>query len=225
MNEKLTSCAICPYKATERYCRSTDGRFPEFCPTKNKGDLIEKSLQTYTSNYELCEFAKQAAIQEAQGYTNNKLGYRHVRAVKTRIEEIIEFVNKMNYKRLGLAFCFGLRNEAKVVNGLFKSKGLTVASVVCKVGRIDKERIGVPKNQQVVTDSVETMCNPILQASILNSEKTEFNILLGLCVGHDSLFLKHSEALCTVLAVKDRVLGHNPLAAIYNLNSYHSYLK
>ena len=58
------------------------------------------------------------------------------------------------------------------------------------------------------------MCNPIYQAKLLNHEKTDFNILLGLCVGHDSLFFKFAEAPTTVLAVKDRVTGHNPLAAI-----------
>ena len=65
------------------------------------------------------------------------------------------------------------------------------------------------------------MCNPIYQAKILNKAKTEFNILLGLCVGHDSLFFKYAKAPTTVLAVKDRVTGHNPLAAIYLSHSYY----
>jgi len=51
-----------------------------------------------------------------------------------------------------------------------------------------------------------------------NDEQTEFNIVMGLCVGHDSLFLKYSNAPCTVLAAKDRLLGHNPLAAIYTVD-------
>lgn len=65
------------------------------------------------------------------------------------------------------------------------------------------------------------MCNPIAQAKILNAAGTDFNILLGLCVGHDSLFIKYSQAMVTVFAVKDRVLGHNPLAAVYNYESYY----
>ena len=69
------------------------------------------------------------------------------------------------------------------------------------------------------------MCNPVLQAKILNDEKTDLNIMLGLCVDHDSLFLKCSDALCTVLAAKDRLLGRNPLAAIYNLDGYYQSLK
>ena len=55
----------------------------------------------------------------------------------------------------------------------------------------------------------------------MNAEKTELNIVMGLCVGHDSLFNKYSEALVTTLVVKDRVLGHNPAAALYNANSYY----
>jgi len=43
---------------------------------------------------------------------------------------------------------------------------------------------------------------------------------VGLCVGHDSLFLKHSKALVTVLVNKDRVLGHNPVAALYGAKVY-----
>jgi len=55
----------------------------------------------------------------------------------------------------------------------------------------------------------------------LNKSKTDLNILLGLCVGHDSLFIKYSDAPITVLAVKDRVMGHNPLAAVYLSNGYY----
>ena len=52
---------------------------------------------------------------------------------------------------------------------------------------------------------------------------TDFNLMLGLCVGHDSMFLKYSEALVSVIAVKDRLLGHNPLAALYS--GYYAFLE
>ena len=55
----------------------------------------------------------------------------------------------------------------------------------------------------------------------MNEEKTQFNILLGLCVGHDTLAIKYLEAPVTVLAVKDRVTGHNPLAAVYMAEGYY----
>lgn len=53
---------------------------------------------------------------------------------------------------------------------------------------------------------------------------THFNIMLGLCIGHDSLFLKFVEGLTTVFAVKDRVTGHNPIAALYTSKSYYQRL-
>ena len=69
------------------------------------------------------------------------------------------------------------------------------------------------------------MCNPIAQAEIINEEKPDWVILLGLCVGHDTLFLKYCKQPVTVLAVKDRVLAHNPLAAIYLSSSrYYGHL-
>ena len=68
------------------------------------------------------------------------------------------------------------------------------------------------------------MCNPILQAKILNQEQTDLNVVIGLCVGHDSMFYKYSEALCTTLVTKDRVLGHNPAAALYQADSYYAKL-
>ncbi|MEF9973420.1 MAG: DUF1847 domain-containing protein, partial [Clostridia bacterium] len=89
----------------------------------------------------------------------------------------------------------------------------------------DKSRLGLTDDEKICGGGHESMCNPIGQALVLNQEKTEFNILLGLCVGHDSLFLKHADALCTVLAVKDRLLGHNPLAAVYTSPSYYKYLR
>ena len=63
-----------------------------------------------------------------------------------------------------------------------------------------------------------------MQAKILNKEKTDMNIVMGLCVGHDSLFYKYSEALVTTLVAKDRVMGHNPAAALSTSESYYGQL-
>ena len=59
---------------------------------------------------------------------------------------------------------------------------------------------------------------------MLNKAKTDLNVVVGLCVGHDSLFYKYAEGLCTTLITKDRVLGHNPAAALYQVNSYYKRL-
>lgn len=80
-------------------------------------------------------------------------------------------------------------------------------------------------SEKIRPGTAESMCNPVLQAMVLNRARTDFNIVMGLCVGHDSIFLKHSEAYCTVLVAKDRPTGHNPAAAVYTLDSYYRYLK
>lgn len=226
MESSYPQCARCPYKPSDRLCRTEDGKAPDFCPTKNLEATRQKSLEMYENDEHLCEFARQASLQESSGYQFREKGYAMVRASKSRIEEIIEFAGRMNYKRIGLAFCIGLRKEAKVVEQLFTDGGFEMVSAVCKVGRSGKENIGVKREEQIDPSlEAESMCNPVLQAMILNEGKTELNVLLGLCVGHDSMFLKFAEAPCTVLAVKDRLLGHNPLAAIYNIDSYYRSLK
>ncbi len=132
---------------------------------------------------------------------------------KTRVKEIIDFCKQMKYKKIGLAFCVGLAKEANIFIQILKKHGFEVESIICKVGSVGRKIIGI-ENCDV------PMCNPIGQAKFLNEEKTQFNIVLGLCVGHDTLFFKYSEAPVTVLAVKDRVLAHNPLGALYLSDSY-----
>jgi len=39
--------------------------------------------------------------------------------------------------------------------------------------------------------------------------------MMGLCVGHDILFLKHSTAETTPLVVRDCSTGNNPVAVLY----------
>ncbi len=224
MTSTLSDCARCPFAASERLCRTPGGKAPAFCPTRDLKQLTDTSLEIYKQD-KYAEFARQASIQEAEAYADRELGYERVRPAKTRIEEIAEFARKMNFQRLGLAFCVGLRREAKAVAELYSNQNFEVVSVICKAGCLDKNLIGLDDEQKITPHQPETMCNPVNQALILNHSNTDLNILLGLCVGHDSIFLKEAQAPCTILAVKDRVLGHNPLAAVYNINSYYRSLK
>jgi uncharacterized metal-binding protein len=224
MSSESPNCALCPIPASDRLCKHEGGRSPLFCPTLTKGKLLARCLEEYEKP-ELREFARQSSIQEGEGYGDRELGYGRVKPMKPRILEVIEFARRMNYGRLGLVFCVGLRNEAKVVERLFSSHGFEVISVICKVGRVAKETIGVSEDQKIDIGSFESMCNPIMQAMVVNDASTELNVLMGLCVGHDSLFFKYAAAPCTVLAVKDRLLGHNPLAAIHTIDSYYRSLK
>jgi len=224
MTQEYPGCAKCPFQAPERLCQKEDGKSPPFCPTKNKAAVIERAAAELKKP-EVYEFARQASIQEGQGYADKALGYQKTKPVKPRILEIIEFARKMKYKKLGLVFCMGLRNEAKVVENILSVNGFDIVSSLCKIGREPKETIGIRDDQKIKIGAFEAMCNPIAQAYVMNDEKTEFNVMMGLCVGHDSLFLKYSEAPCTVFVVKDRLLGHNPLAAVYNIDSYYRFLK
>jgi uncharacterized metal-binding protein len=224
MDQPLPACARCPFQPPERLCQNAEGKAPPFCPTLNKNEAVAAAMCEYEKP-EILEFARQASIQEGEGYAGREQGYDHVRPLKPRIQETIEFAKKMNYRRLGFAFCMGLRKEAVVVEKLLTGAGFEVVSTLCKVGRTPKEKIGVQDDQKIRIGSFESMCNPIAQAFLVNDAGTDFNVMLGLCVGHDSLFLKYAEAPCTVLAAKDRLLGHNPLAAIYNIDSYYRALK
>jgi len=224
MTKELAGCARCPIQTKDRLCQTEDGKSPSFCPTNNYQAVVDAAAEELKKP-DILEFARQASIQESEGYANRELGYEHVKPVKPRIQETIEFARRMNYKRLGLAFCLGLRPEAKIVEKLFASQGFEVVSALCKMGRTPKEDIGVRDDQKINIGCFESMCNPIAQAFVMNEEKTEFNIIMGLCVGHDSLFLKYADAPCTVLAAKDRLLGHNPLAAIYTIDTYYRSLK
>lgn len=198
----MYTCASCTVHACEKEGAE---HFPKNCPVlmKDKMDEILEKYEPYR------EFFTAAARVEAEGYCQ-----------WPRLRETIELCRKMGYKRLGLAFCGGFKSEAKTVENILRSKGFEVVSAMCKIGGVDKEGFGMPENCKVHPGGYEPICNPIGQAELLNEQKTEFNIVLGLCVGHDSLFLKHSEALATVLVAKDRVMGHNPCAAIYTANSY-----
>ena len=224
MKKEIAGCARCPVVTRERLCQKEDGKSPDFCPTKNCQEAVNRALEELKKP-EILEFAQQASIQEAEGYADKDLGRDHVRPIKPRILETVEFARKMNYKRLGFVFCLGLVPEAKIVEKFLTAQGFEVVSTLCKVGRVPKENIGIRDDQKINIGCFESMCNPIAQAYVMNQEQTEFNIVMGLCVGHDSLFLKYADAPCTVLAAKDRLLGHNPLAAVYTIDTYYRALK
>ena len=198
----MYTCASCTVHACEK---ANAEHYPKNCPVLKK-EFMEEVVRQYEPYR---EFFHVGARIEAEGYCQ-----------WPRLRETMELCQRMGYKKVGLAFCAGFKNEAKTVERLLRNKGFEVVSALCKVGGIDKEDFGMPADHKVNPGGYEPICNPIGQAELLNEQGTEFNIVLGLCVGHDSLFLKHSEALATVLVAKDRVMGHNPCAAIYTADGY-----
>lgn len=220
----VVDCGACEFSGQDKICVTPKGKGGKGCPTLGKKKILGKAKSAYEPS-EIMEFARQASIQEGQCYIGRTERPFVMHPVKPRIQEICEFANKMGYTRLGLAFCAGLAKEAAIVERIFLKQGFEVVSVICKVGAVSKEFIGIQDSEKVrVGPNHESMCNPIFQAMALNDAETDFNILLGLCVGHDSLFFKYAEAPVTVLAVKDRMTGHNPLAAIYTSGTYYGWV-
>jgi len=218
------SCACCELDFLSRICLLDSRQGSKGCPSLTKADVLSEANKEY-DDPTVREFARQASIQEAECYANRDQRPYILQPTKTRLVEVIEFAKKMDYKRLGLAFCIGLTREAAAVNDILEAHGFEVVSVLCKAGRTSKGNIGLTEDQKIYRGMDEPMCNPIYQAKLFNHENTDFNILLGLCVGHDSLFFKYVESPTTVLAVKDRVTGHNPLAAVYLSESDYQKIK
>ena len=187
---------------------------PEFCPMKTSEDLVKSTRDMYDQDR-----IRKIYVPATETATNTYQVIRGARmAVRPRIKEIVEFSKLMGFKRLGVAFCIGLRDEAKrVVDVLEQYGGFEVASSLCKCGGVDKFTLGVRKIGEASRH--EAACNPILQADLLNQAKTDLNIIVGLCLGHDIIFTQNSEAPVTTLIVKDRLLGHNPVIALYS--GYH----
>lgn len=179
------------------------------CPSKDE-QVKEQAKQLYNEP-ENHRIAYCAALTEAGGYCQD-----------TRLIEIIKFLHRGGYHKIGIAFCTGLFKETQEVVNILEYNGFEVVSIICKNGSITKDFLGITDEQAVRGScKTETMCNPIGQALFLNQQKTDFNLMLGLCVGHDTLFIKYSDAPITALAVKDRVTGHNPLAPVYLAQGYY----
>ena len=205
-NEVKRSCIDC----TIGSCNLKDSPFPGFCTTTNMDEAV---LADAMKEYEEPENRKvtiAAAEVEADNYMR-----------MTRLEETIEFAKKIGAKKLGIATCLGLLKESNTLAKILRSHGFEVVGAACKAGMQKKVGVGIPERCEVVG---ENMCNPILQAKYLNSQKTDLNVLIGLCVGHDSLFYKYAEAPVTTLIAKDRVLAHNPVGALYQTGSYYKKL-
>lgn len=192
-------------------CNKEQGTYPDFCLTTHMNEDVLKEAMACYEEEENRKSMIAAAEVEYEFYGQF-----------TRVEEIMEYAKKMGAKKLGIATCVGLIKESRILADIFRRHGFEVYGVACKAGVQKKVSVGIPEK---CTGIGENMCNPILQAKLLNEAKTDLNVVMGLCVGHDSLFYKYSDALVTTAVTKDRVLGHNPAAALYTADFYYSKLK
>lgn len=190
-------------------CYRHDRRYPQICATidlspEERAELVE----LYGGDSRDAVISRASA--EVEGLYYGKIN---------RVEETIAFARRIGARRIGIATCVGLIEETRILVEILRTAGFETRTALCKAGSIDKTEIGVPETLKI-NRGFEACCNPILQARLLNREKTGLNVIMGLCVGHDSLFSRHSEAPVTTLVAKDRVLGHNPVAGLYTVKSY-----
>ena len=208
MTYQSPGCAYCP--STVRACRhgESETRGPGFCPSNVDEEGIERAWERY-EDPEVRRIACASALVESAGYCR-----------WTRVEEICAFAREMGFTKIGIATCISMVDLARTLSGILESHGFEVASAACKNGGVPKERLGLRDEDKIRPGTYEAMCNPLAQAELLNDAGCELNVVLGLCVGHDSLFFKHSKGLATTLVAKDRVLAHNPVGALQLADTY-----
>lgn len=204
-------CATC-----SQACCSEPGAkpYPRNCPTAAEVELTQQVEAIYINDEETRRLALAAARTEAEGYCR-----------QTRLEEVMAFATRIGATRLGIAHCVGLSHEASLLQDILEARGFEAHALCCKVGSLPKEKVGLRDDEKVHPGSYEALCSPVAQARLFNKLGTQLNVLVGLCVGHDSLFFRYSDAPVTVLVAKDRVTGHNPVAALYTSHSYYRKLK
>ena len=207
---KKQTCSLSCSECAVRNCYRKDKTFPAFCLTEQYPDAVERTKKLYVASTTDGKLARAAAEIEGEYYGR-----------LTRLEETIRFAKKLGVKKLGIASCIGLLDEASLYAQIVRTAGIETKTVICKVGGVDKCDIGLPDGLKVCPGCNESCCNPALQARILNEWGAELNVLVGLCVGHDAIFTRHSKAPVTTFIVKDRVLGHNPAAALYTAKFYY----
>lgn len=200
-------CDVC----SEQGCKAGQpGKF-QLCPTNVSGIEKEEIIEKY--NDPEISRVMHAAARTERGTLQMVNGV--LTPVRPRISEIMAFATEMGYKKIGVAFCLAARDEAQRLTKVLEARGFEVYSVMCRNFGITKEQIGTPK-EDCIRSETETVCNPLYQAELLNRAGTELNVVVGLCVGHDMMFNKHSTGLVTTLLVKDRMTCNNPAGPLYS---------
>jgi uncharacterized metal-binding protein len=208
MTEMDVQCGYCGKKGC---FRGDMTQAPEFCPSKLEPEALKEARGKLEE-------------PETRGLAQDVARTWRGMAGKNRIELTMEYARLRGYNRLGLAFCVGLSQEAELLSNALINEGFEVISAGCMCGSLCSDDVGLPEEDKIMAGRRQPMCNPIGQAAVLDKEGSQLNIMLGLCVGDDVLFIKHSKAPVTVIAVKDFALAHNPLGALYTSKALFSRL-
>lgn len=183
-------CTNCNF---DKQCRSTEAcKATRFEP--------EEVIQKYTAEAKIVQAAASLVDHGRAG-------------TLSRLQETIVFAKQMNYKRIGLAYCYGMEKEVQQIAEVFRNNELNVRAVSCTVGGISQNEVNPESSFCTVS------CNPIGQATQLNRENVDLVIMIGLCLGHDILFQREIKADFTTLVVKDRVHNHAPLNELNHIEA------
>ena len=178
------------------------------CPMKISPEIEKKARELYTTDEFIKKSTAIASIVEAKGYIH-----------WPRLKDTVEYAKGMDYNKLGIAFCVGMLAEAGKIAEILEKYGFEVVSVCCKTGSVKKTDVGIPEEFTMISKTGYTIgwitCNPVAQALLLNEAKTDMNIIVGLCVGHDISFTHLSEAPVTTLVAKDRSSPHDPTSVLF----------
>lgn len=126
-----------------------------------------------------------------------------------RLQAIRQFASAAGMKRIGLANCIVFSRQTKIIMAYF-SRYFDVFAADCKYGRMTKENLFGENSRKV-------LCNPAGQSDFLNQKKTDLNISIGLCVGHDMIFSQKSLAPVTSFFVKDFMNEHDSAKAVMQI--------
>jgi uncharacterized metal-binding protein len=206
-NNNKPTCHLCN---SFQYC--TIGKPNETitnCPMVYKKEIEETALQLYVTDEKIKKSTKIASMIEAEGYIE-----------WPRLKDTIEYARRMDYSKIGIAFCIGLLDEARKIAKILEKAHFEVYSVCCKTGSLKKTDLGIPKEYTMVSKTGFTIgwisCNPAGQALLLNDCETDLNLIVGLCVGHDITFTQLSKAPVSTLIAKERSSPHNPALILYS---------
>ena len=89
-------------------------------------------------------------------------------SIQTRVEDVIRLAEAMGAKRLGIATCVGLLGESRTLTKILRKRGFDVFGVCCKVAGTKKSCVGITDEQLAGFKTGPIMCNPIMQAKLLN---------------------------------------------------------
>ena len=194
---KKFSCTDCALNG----CKRVDGQRPPFCPGNDFQLEEQEWLQQRFADPDNRRVIEAATVSVNTAYFG-KL---------SRLEETLIFARELGARTIGIASCVTLAPEARAVARVFEAHGFDTVGAICRIGCITYGDLGL-ENEHCTDQTV--LCNPMYQAKTLNDAHTDLNVAMGLCVGHDALFVKYSEALCTVLVAKDFKFDHHPIRAL-----------